>query len=125
MNCHIRLNIDWSEIDCNLNGATMYVYREDGYLFKAFQPFPNPHCIEFALPKGKYELILHNNAPFELPNLRFAGLEKRHTLAVYVAANKDDTSQYKKVMEPDVFGLAGISELQVTEKMIEYFPYKP
>ena len=124
-NCHIRLHVDWTQTKFRLNGASVYVYHKTGDLYKAFPPFSNPYTIDLALPKGDYNLVLHNNTPYELPNLNFYGLEHAETLRVGPVMNTDPNYKLTSVLEPDDLGLAHLTDLTVTETMIDYFPFKP
>lgn len=124
-NCHIRLNIDWSKIDTRLNGASVYIYHRDGSLYKVLPPHPNPYTLDLVLPKGHYDLVVHNNTPYELPNLNFGGHEHAETFRVSPVKNQNTRYDLRSVLEPDVIGLAHLSDLEVTEAMIDYYPYKP
>lgn len=124
-NCHIRLKVDWSKVDTRLNGASVYVYHYDGLLFQALPPSADPYKLDLALPKGKYHLVVHNNTPYELPNLNFTGKEHGETFRVSPVENRDTKYNLRSVLEPDVIGLAHLYDLEVTETMIDYFPYQP
>ena len=124
-NCKIRIYIDWSSCDIPLNGTTAYVYHANGEFYKMLGPFSNPYMIDFSLPKGEYNMLLHNNTPFELQNLKFSKIENAETFEVSTIENNESKHNKKNVLEPNVIALAHIYDLYITEKMINYYPNKP
>ena len=124
VNCSVRLNIDWQKhSDIQLNGASVYVYNSDGSLFKVFPPYSNPHKLDLALPVGCYDIIIHNNTPYELPNLSFDNINDRDKFLIKHIETK--SSEIKNVNEVDHLILGQINNLEITQELRDYFPYKP
>ncbi|MGL5785685.1 MAG: DUF5119 domain-containing protein [Bacteroidales bacterium] len=120
--CHIRLNIDWSKTKFRLNGASVYVYHKNGSLYKALPPFSNPYIIDLALPQGEYNLVLHNNTPYELPNMNFRGWEDSELFRAEPRGADKYMYGHNVVSEPEDLGLAHLFNIEVTKAMIDYNP---
>ena len=80
--CNIRINVDWKKTDFALNGASIYVYNADGSLYKTFPPFTNPYQLDISLPKGEYNLVIHNNTPWEMPNMIFDNINNANDFVI-------------------------------------------
>lgn len=123
---YIKLNVDWSKTNSRLNGASVYVYHKDGALYKALPPFSNPYELLIELPKGQYDLMLHNNTSWELPNVEFKGHDSAQTFSVVAKPDEDiEKVDILPVKQPDQIAVGYVRDLTITQEMIDYYPDRP
>ncbi|MGL5682907.1 MAG: DUF5119 domain-containing protein [Marinifilaceae bacterium] len=123
--CPVRLNVNWSKTNINLNGATVYVYNADGTLYKEMPPYSNPNKLEMMLPAGHFNIVLHSNTKWEMPALCFVGVDNDTSLCVQaqqLTASKPHTSGHEEL---DNIASAHLFDLHITPAMIDYYPQKP
>lgn len=123
---YIKLNVDWSKANIRLNGASVYVFHKDGTLYKALPPFSNPYELLIDLPQGQYDLMLHNNTSWELPNVEFLGHVSAKTFSVIAKPDEDiGKGNIISVKQPDQIAVGYVHDLTVDQGLIDYFPDCP
>ena len=120
--CPIRLNIDWSKTNLRLNGATVYIFKEDGTLFNELPPFDDPNMINIFLPQGRYNIGIHSNTDFEMPNMYVAGKKDIDDFMLKAISISEISNKYKELGS---VGITHLFDLDVNSQMMQYYPYKP
>ena len=125
LECNIRINVKWEKIDFNLNGASVYVYKSDGSLYKTFPPFANPYIVDLSLPKGEYNIVIHNNTPWEMPNMIFANINNVNDFNITGVEELKSPISLPVINEPTPIAKAHLNNVVVDDRMLDYYPYKP
>ncbi|GEM_PF-202355 len=131
----VNVDIAWDSIGLHPNGATVYAYREDGSLYKRFDPFSDPYHGKIQLPLGRYKLVVMNDTPEELSEtMIFSG--EGHESTFFVSGVKDETKTTKLhaqtrteddycIMSPDTLAVGWCTDLEVTDEMLQYCYDRP
>lgn len=134
----VRLDVDWSEAGLTPNGLTVYAYKEDGSLYRRFDPISTPQQGFISLPQGKYTLVLMNDTPEEFAgNIEFVGMDRLDQARAMGVRDEAKTTKLQTrlntkageeqfcIVEPDPLAVAIIKNVNVTADMIDYFHDKP
>jgi hypothetical protein len=128
----IKIDLNWNKSQLSPNGATIAAFREDGTLYKIFDPFNNPTSGIIELPQGTYNLIAFNNTIGEFEgSIGFTGTDSWSTFTAYAVTDLDRTAKLGGndndpiVKELDTLAIERFMGLNVTTDMINYYHDRP
>lgn len=127
----VRIDVDWSKTFLNPNGVSAYAYDADGRLY-AQELSSNPDCIFLKLPKGTYNIVIHNNSISEIRGVGIENLSEFKRATAFAITNskkpaisvKGDENQ-RLVTEPDDMASYTLRGVEISDVDVNYHYYKP
>lgn len=95
---HISIDVDWSNMDQQPTGMTVYFYPENGR--PPYTYFTNDVThIEKSLPEMNYEIMIFNQTIEEFSSFSFRGMENINTAEIYSPEEDDKFSLLDKLYQ--------------------------
>ncbi len=117
----VEVNVDWHKLSSKPNGATVYIYKENGELLETLPPFNNPYNIKFGLTLGTFSVLVVNNIPQEFENIEFVDMKNTNTCKSRINFPERIPSNFKN----EEMAYLYIPKIEVLESQIKYYKHKP